>query len=150
MGVSTFQIGFVHFHQNLVMCYLGLVFFHHFPLCTNVWCYSPMAPPCFWHTGQLVWRRHVHLPPPSRHAIRATCMQLLPLVEMYCKWELEEDCLDLRALMSRFDSEEEIESHALGQSLLFMVRDDAIGNNSVPRLVPVTAPTTLFSSLGRG
>jgi hypothetical protein len=103
-----------------------------------------MPRPCFCHVGQLVWRRHAHLPPPSRHAIRATCMQLLPLVEMYCKWELEEDCSDLRTLMLRFDSEDELESHALGRSLLFMVKDDAIGNDSVPRLVPITAPPDPF------
>lgn len=107
-------------------------------------CCSRRAPPWFWHTGQLVWRRHVHLPPPSRHAIRATCMQLLPLVEMYCKWELEEDCSDLRALMFRYDSEEELESHDLGRSLLFMVREDGIGNDIVPRLVPIETPYDPF------
>ena len=71
-----------------------------------------------------MWRRHVHLPGPSHHDIRNTCMQLLPLVEMYCKWELEEDCTSLQALMVRFDSELELESHELGRSLLFMVRDE--------------------------
>ena len=91
-----------------------------------------------------MWRRHVHPPPPSRHAIRATCMQLLPLVEMFCKWELEEDCSNLRALMLRFDSELELESHELGRSLLFMVRDDGIGIESVPRLVPIAAPADPF------
>ena len=94
--------------------------------------------------GQLVLRRHVNLPPPSHHAIHATCMQLLPLVEMYCKWELEEDCSDLQALMFRFDSEVELESHALGRSLLFMVKDDGCGIDSVPRQVPITAPTDPF------
>ena len=45
--------------------------------------------------GQLVWRRYALLPRPSHHLLRTTCMQLLPLVEMYCRWELEEDCSDL-------------------------------------------------------
>ena len=59
-------------------------------------------------------------------------MQLLPLVEMYCKWELEEDCSDLRALMFRFDSEEELNSHELGRTLLFMLRDDDVGHDIFP------------------
>ena len=59
-------------------------------------------------------------------------MQLLPLVEMYCKWELEEDCSDLRSLMLRFDSEEDLESHELGRSLLFMLRDDDVGLHIYP------------------
>ena len=46
--------------------------------------------------------------------------------------------------MLRFDSEVELESHVLGRSLLFMVNDDAIGNDSVPRLVPITAPADPF------
>ena len=101
-------------------------------------------PPWFSHRGQLVWRRHAHPPPPSRHAIRATCMELLPLVEMYCRWELAEDCSNLQALMLRFDSEEELESHALGRSLLFMVRDDEVGAESLPRLTTVAAPCDPF------
>ena len=78
----------------------------------------------FFCTGQMVWRRHTHLPLPPRQVIRNTCVQLLPLVEMYLKWELEnctkeEDCTNLRALMLRFDSETELESNELGRSLLF-------------------------------
>lgn len=80
----------------------------------------------------LVWRRYGQLPSPSHHAIRTTCMQLLPLVEMYCKWVLEEDCNSLRALMCRFDSEIELESHELGRSLLFMIRDDDVGLHFEP------------------
>ena len=105
---------------------------------------NDIDPPCFPCTGELVWRRHVHPPPPSRHAIRNTCMELLPLVEMYCKWELQEDCSNLRALMLRFDLEEELESHAFGRSLLFMVRDDEGGIDSLPRSDPVAAPTDHF------
>lgn len=104
-------------------------------------------PPSFSCTGQLVWRRHVHPPPPSRHAIRATCTQLLPLVEMYCRWELAEDCSNLWALMLRFDSEEELESHALGRALLFMVRDDEDGVDSLPRLGTVVAPIDPFQAV---
>lgn len=74
-----------------------------------------------------MWRRYVRMPPPSHHAICTTCMQLLPLVEMYCKWVLGEDCSSLHALMCRFDSELELESHELGRSLLFMIRDDDEG-----------------------
>ena len=59
-------------------------------------------------------------------------MQLLPLVEMYCRWVLEEDCSNLRALMLRFDNERELESHELGQSLLMMIRDD--DDNGLDRL----------------
>ena len=59
-------------------------------------------------------------------------MQLLPLVEMYCRWELAEDCTDLQSLMLRFDSEEELESHELGRSLLFMVRDVEAEFDSFP------------------
>lgn len=77
--------------------------------------------------GQLVWRRHAAGPAPSPHAVRATCMQLLPLVEMFCKWELQEDCSNLEALMLRFDSEAELESDDLGRALLFMIRNDEDG-----------------------
>ena len=71
-------------------------------------------------------------------------MQLLPLVEMYCRWELAEDCSNLRALMLRFDSEEELQSHALGQSLLFMVGHDEDGVDNLPRLDTVEAPIDPF------
>ena len=86
--------------------------------------------------GRLVWQRLSHLASPSHHAIRDTCTQLLPLVEMYCKWELQEDCNDLRALMLRYDSETELETHELGRSLLFMVRSDAVDRDCAPRIVP--------------
>lgn len=79
-----------------------------------------------------MWRRHTERPPPSPQDIRNTCMQLLPIVEMYCRWELEEDCTDLQSLMHRFDSEEELESHELGRSLLYMVRDVDAEFNSFP------------------
>jgi hypothetical protein len=83
-------------------------------------------------TGRLVRQRHTHLPHPSHHAIRSTCMQLLPLIEMYCKWELEEDCTNLHALMLRFDSESELQSHDLGRSLLSMVREEDAGLDILP------------------
>lgn len=91
-------------------------------------------------TGQLVWRRYAALPLPSHHALRSTCMQILPLVEMFCKWELEEDCSDLRALMRRFDSESDLESHELGRSLLCMLHDDDMAMHGFP--VRVAIPST--------
>ena len=95
-------------------------------------------------TGQLVWRRHTHLPLPPRRVIRSTCVQLLPLVEMYLKWEFEEDCTNLRALMLRFDSETELESYELGRSLLFMVRDDGAELENLPRPSPLPMPANPF------
>ena len=77
-----------------------------------------------------MWRRLHQCPSPSPHSVRTTCMQLLPLVEMYCRWELQEDCSNLQALLERFDSVAELESHDLGRSLLFMVRDDDDGFRS--------------------
>lgn len=109
--------------------------------CVLVVCNSCLA---LHRTGQLVWRRHVHFPLPSHYALRATCMQLLPLVEMYCKWELQEDCSDLWALMVRFDSEVQLESHGLGRSLLSMMRDDADGLEILPRNAPLVATANPF------
>lgn len=87
-------------------------------------------------------------PPPSRHEVRAKCMQLLPLVEMYCKWVLHEDCSSLRALMLRFDNERELELHELGRSLLLMVRDDDDdGLDRVPSRVPGVAASSPFDAI---
>lgn len=91
-----------------------------------------------------MWRQHCGLPLPSHHLLRTTCMQLLPLMEMYCKWELEEDCNNLRSLMLRFDSELELEAHELGRSLLFMVQDDDMGLNSLPQRVRPTSQPNPF------
>ena len=79
-----------------------------------------------------MWRRHGPPAIPTHRALRATCMALLPLVEMYCKWELEEDCSDLTALMHRFDDESVLETHELGRSLLLMLRDEDIGLQILP------------------
>jgi hypothetical protein len=95
-------------------------------------------------TGQLVWRRHFRGPPPSRQVVRATCVQLLPLVEMYCKWELEEDCTNLRSLLHRFDSESELESHELGRSLLSMIRDEDNGHDTLPHREPIVPTANPF------
>lgn len=115
----------------------------------DVACYVE-ATVCFvFATGQIVFRRHAELPAPSRQSIRATCAQLLPLVEMYCRYELEEDCGDLQALMLRFDCETELESHALGRSLLFLVRDvqsDA-GLRRVPSPTIFSAPPNPFDAV---
>jgi hypothetical protein len=70
-------------------------------------------------------------------------MRLLRLVEMYCRWELEEDCTSMRNLILRFDSELELESHDLGRSLLAMVRDADEEFQGLPRLdspLPSTSP----------
>ena len=71
-------------------------------------------------------------------------MQLLPLVEMYCKWELEEDCTNLRALMLRFDSESKLQTHELGRSLLCMIRDEDIGLHNLPLRAPLPAHPSPF------
>lgn len=97
--------------------------------------------------GQLVWRRHTQFPPPSHHALRTTCMQLLPLVEMFCKWELQEDCSDLESLMHRFDSESELESHELGRSLLYMIRNDDAALPQFFRHEPILVPGNPFAAL---
>ena len=97
--------------------------------------------------GELVWRRHVGLPLPSSRVIRTTCMELLPLVEMYCRWELKEDCSDLRALMLRFDSEWELETHELGRSLLYMLRNDDLGLDSMPRQVHLETRVNPFDDI---
>lgn len=95
-------------------------------------------------SGQVVWRRHVHGPPPSLHGIRSSCMQLLPLVEMYCKYELQEDCIGLRDMMLRFDSELELGSHDLGRALLCMVREDAENQDILPSPMPYVSRDNPF------
>ena len=77
--------------------------------------------------GELVWRRHADGTSPSPHAVRATCMGLLPLVELFLWRELQEDCSNLEGFLLRFDSEAELQSHELGRALLFMVRNDEEG-----------------------
>lgn len=110
-------------------------------------CRSLKSSPCPHCTGQLVWRRHMGFALPSHYAICATCTQLLPLLEMYCKWELQEDCTDLWALMVRFDSEAELESHELGRSLLFMVRDDADQMDILPARLPPMPTASPFDEV---
>ena len=89
-----------------------------------------------------MWQRHAHSPNPSHNAIRATCMELLPLVEMYCKWELQEDCDDLYALMLRYESESELETHELGRTLMCMLRSERVDHECLPRReAPLTRPS---------
>ena len=97
--------------------------------------------------GQIVWRRHVELPVPSRQTVCGTCTLLLPLVETYCRTELGENCSDLRALMVRFDDEEELESTALGRSLLSLVRDGDDGLNTLSRRIHIAAPPNPFEAV---
>ena len=94
-----------------------------------------------------MWQRHGDLASTSHHDIRDTCTQLLPLVEMYCKWELQEDCSDLCALMLRFDSETELETHELGRSLLLMIRTDGIVGDCTPSSVPRAVRLNPFATL---
>lgn len=72
------------------------------------------------------------------------CLRLLPLLEMYCRWELQEDCSDLQSLMHRYDSETELETHELGRSLLLMIRSDHVGFDGVPPRVDIGAHSNLF------
>lgn len=74
-------------------------------------------------------------------------MQLLPLVEMFCKWELEEDCTDLLSLMHRFDSQQQLESHVLGRSLLAMIADEDGCFETAPHQIPIVARPNLFDSV---
>ena len=97
--------------------------------------------------GRLVWRRHPGVPLPSHHSIRGTCTQLLPLLEMYCKWELQEDCSNLQSLMVRYDSERELQSHGLGRSLLFMIRDEDLGFETMPRTDVLHAAPNPFDDI---
>ena len=91
--------------------------------------------------GQLLWRRFNSACPPSHSALRATFVQLLPLVEMYCKWVLCEECSNLWDLMVRFDSEAELGSHELGRSMLQMLHGDEGGLHIMPP--PLPAPTAV-------
>ena len=50
-------------------------------------------------------------------------------------WELEEDCSNLEALLHRYDSEAELQSHELGRALLHMVRDDVARLPALPSRV---------------
>ena len=97
--------------------------------------------------GELVWRRHGRTSNPSRHALRTTCMELLPIVEMYCKYELQDDCSNLRELMVRFDSEAELQTHELGRSLLHMLDDDDAGMEMYAQRMQLDAPSNPFDSI---
>ena len=49
--------------------------------------------------------------------------------------------------MHRFDSELELESHELGRSLLFMVRDAGAEIEGLPRHVPLPTPPNPFEAM---
>lgn len=74
-------------------------------------------------------------------------MELLPLVEMYCYYELQEDCTNLRSLMLRFDSERELETCELGRSLLHMLRDDDEGMDFSSRRLHLDVPSNPFDAI---
>jgi hypothetical protein len=112
----------LHWCSTFLLCTLHVL--AHCFLCLMLSCLG------FVYPGHLVYSRLHQCPSPSPHLVRTTCMQLLPLVEMYCRWELQEDCSNLVALLERFEDVPELESHALGRSLLLMVRDDDDGLRS--------------------
>lgn len=124
-GLAT-SFDFMHF-----LCAARCVFT---VLCVNDVCVHWRTTQWLGFAGQLLWRRLPVFPLPSHHTVRSACMQLLPLVEMFCKWELQEDCTNLRALMLRFDSEADLKSHELGRSLLFLVRDEDGDLDGLPTL----------------
>ena len=49
--------------------------------------------------------------------------------------------------MVRFDSEQELQSHELGRSLLFMIRDEDSGFETMPRSDVLIAPTNPFDAV---
>ena len=106
------------------------------------------SPPDRLLAGRLVWRRFASTSTPSHHAVRTTCAQLLPLIDMYCKYVLQEDTTNLWGLMLRYDCEADLASHDLGRSMLAMVRDDDDGG---PRILPprvhITAPVSPFDAI---
>lgn len=88
-----------------------------------------------------MWRWFASDCTPSHHAVRASCVQLLPLIDMYCKYVLQEDNTNLWGLMVRFDCEADLASHDLGCSMLAMLRDDAEGRPEImrPRVLMIAA-----------
>ena len=94
-----------------------------------------------------MWRRLRGSIPPSHHAIRATCVKLLPLLEMFCRWELQEDRNNIWQLMLRFDSEAALETHVLGRSLFLMVRDDDVGLEILPPRQNTVLPVNPFDAI---
>ena len=98
--------------------------------------------------GRLVWRWFPSGCTPSHHALRAACVQLLPLIEMYCRYVLEEDCSSLWALMVRYDCEADLASHDLGRSMLAMLRDDDDdGPRPMPAPMHMSAPISPFDAI---
>ena len=100
------------------------------------------SPPSHLLAGRLVWRRFASDSTPSHHAVRATCVQILPLIDMYCKYVLQEDNTNLWGLMVRYDCEADLASHNLGRSMLAMIHDDY---DEAPQIVPprVHRPTSV-------
>lgn len=54
-------------------------------------------------------------------------MDILPLAEMYLRWDLQEDVCDLHSLMELLKCEDELHSHEFGQSFLLMIASDVGG-----------------------
>ena len=74
-------------------------------------------------------------------------MQLLPIVEMFCKYELQDDCSDLCALMLRFDSEVQLKSHELGRALLAMIASEGADLECLPRSLPILPRSNPFQGV---
>jgi hypothetical protein len=89
------------------------------------------------------WANQQSLPPRSANNLHG----VPALVEMYCKWELQDDCSNLRELMVRFDSEAELETHELGRSLLLMLHDDDAGMPMYTQRMVYDAPSNPFDSI---
>ena len=68
---------------------------------------------------------------------------------MFCRYELQEDCGDLEALMRKFDDKLELESHALGRSLFILVRDgdSDVGLEHLSRSTQIEALANPFDAL---
>ena len=66
---------------------------------------------------------------------------------MYCRYELEKDCGNLVALMHRFDSEAELETHDLDRSLLMMLRSDGAGLEICPQRMHFDRPENPFKAI---
>lgn len=143
LGSCHSSISRIYF-ARLVSCWFHLLLgFSACMLCL----YLMGFPGCLCCAGRLLWRRLPRLPAPSHHVIRTACIQLLPAVETFCKVELHEDCGNLRALMLRFEDEQELQSSELGRSLLLMIGDEDDGLNNLSRRIHIDAPQNPFAAI---
>lgn len=98
--------------------------------------------------SQFVWHYHDRLPPNFWESVHTPHMYASPpLMDMYYRWQLHEDCSNLGAHMLRFDGEVELESHDLDQSLLYMVRDDGTGLEGHARHIDINVAPNPFDAI---